>query len=351
MATDLRSCRFDQNALYAGGPQSPPTEPAAAGYYGSMAGSFGGQGAYDRPPAAQFSPEYNSYRNNMFYGQFQGMVSPNSNLQASPVAGDTFTTLSTARTPDSHYPGQHPSVKDEKESPESAASPRRCVDADDVDCPTPSQQSLDGSESSDAAHNLSLDSVGSPGSAITDACSNVKEEGGEHANHVLAPGYHGPNRRCLLWACKACKKKTVAVDRRKAATMRERRRLMKVNEAFEVLKRRTCPNPNQRLPKVEILRNAIDYIESMEELLHGSRTGQQPQQQQENNNNDTASPTDNFMVSPHSFSCIFSALEHVITLPFQLSTNDSTKTSVYHACFVIIEPVFSIDHLCNLVTL
>ena len=55
--------------------------------------------------------------------------------------------------------------------------------------------------------------------------------------------------------------------------MRERRRLRKVNEAFEVLKKRTCPNPNQRLPKVEILRNAIDYIESLEDLLQGSGRG------------------------------------------------------------------------------
>ncbi|KAK3097004.1 hypothetical protein FSP39_005517 [Pinctada imbricata] len=97
------------------------------------------------------------------------------------------------------------------------------------------------------------------------------EDGDEHIPHVLAPGFHGPNRRCLLWACKACKRKTVTIDRRKAATLRERRRLRKVNEAFETLKRRTCPNPNQRLPKVEILRNAIDYIESLEELLHGNR--------------------------------------------------------------------------------
>ncbi|XP_012288248.1 transcription factor SUM-1 [Orussus abietinus] len=90
--------------------------------------------------------------------------------------------------------------------------------------------------------------------------------------HVLdAAAPHGP-RRCLLWACKACKKKTVTVDRRKAATLRERRRLRKVNEAFEVLKRRTSNNPNQRLPKVEILRNAIEYIESLEALLQGSRT-------------------------------------------------------------------------------
>lgn len=87
--------------------------------------------------------------------------------------------------------------------------------------------------------------------------------------HVLAPA-NGHPRRCLAWACKACKKKIVTVDRRRAATLRERKRLRKVNEAFEKLKRRSCANPNQRLAKVEILRNAIEYIESLEESLHGS---------------------------------------------------------------------------------
>ncbi|XP_022664762.1 myogenic factor 5-like [Varroa destructor] len=75
---------------------------------------------------------------------------------------------------------------------------------------------------------------------------------------------------CLVWACKVCKRRSVSVDRRKAATLRERRRLRKVNEAFELLKRRTSANPSQRLPKVEILRNAIEYIENLEELLHNS---------------------------------------------------------------------------------
>lgn len=73
---------------------------------------------------------------------------------------------------------------------------------------------------------------------------------------------------CLTWACKTCKKKTTTPDRRKQATLRERRRLRKVNEAFELLKKRTCSNPTQRLPKVEILRNAIEYIENLEELLN-----------------------------------------------------------------------------------
>ena len=48
-------------------------------------------------------------------------------------------------------------------------------------------------------------------------------------------------------------------------------RRRQVNEAFEVLKRRTCNNPGQRLPKVEILRNAIEYIESLEDMLTVSR--------------------------------------------------------------------------------
>lgn len=50
------------------------------------------------------------------------------------------------------------------------------------------------------------------------------------------------------------------------------RRVLQVNEAFEVLKRRTSTNPNQRLPKVEILRNAIEYIESLEDLLQGAES-------------------------------------------------------------------------------
>ncbi|CDR08255.1 unnamed protein product [Oncorhynchus mykiss] len=80
------------------------------------------------------------------------------------------------------------------------------------------------------------------------------------------PEPHCPGQ-CLPWACKLCKRKTVTMDRRKAATMREKRRLKKVNEAFEALKRSTLMNPNQRLPKVEILRSAIQYIERLQALV------------------------------------------------------------------------------------
>lgn len=47
--------------------------------------------------------------------------------------------------------------------------------------------------------------------------------------HILAPRcMASKNQPCLTWACKACKKKSVTVDRRRAATLRERRRLRKV---------------------------------------------------------------------------------------------------------------------------
>ncbi|KAM5247858.1 myoblast determination protein 1 [Ctenodactylus gundi] len=99
------------------------------------------------------------------------------------------------------------------------------------------------------------------------AAAGAPAPGAREDEHVRAPSGHHQAGRCLLWACKACKRKTTNADRRKAATMRERRRLSKVNEAFETLKRCTSSNPNQRLPKVEILRNAIRYIEGLQALL------------------------------------------------------------------------------------
>ena len=45
-------------------------------------------------------------------------------------------------------------------------------------------------------------------------------------------GNHSPHRPCLIWACKLCKRRSagVRVDRRFAATLRERKRLRKVSE-------------------------------------------------------------------------------------------------------------------------
>ena len=68
--------------------------------------------------------------------------------------------------------------------------------------------------------------MNSPHSNLTDYDDNSLSS----EEHVLTPLAcpSGQSRPCLTWACKACKKKSVAVDRRKAATLRERRRLRKV---------------------------------------------------------------------------------------------------------------------------
>uniref|UniRef100_A0A6J0UIC5 Myogenic factor n=1 Tax=Pogona vitticeps TaxID=103695 RepID=A0A6J0UIC5_9SAUR len=118
------------------------------------------------------------------------------------------------------------------------------------------------SSSSSSSSSPSSSSFGEP--HHTDAPS-----GSDGEEHVRAPRGHPQAGPCLLWACKACKKKSSTGDRRKAATLRERRRLKKVNQAFEALKRCTAAggHPGQRLPKVEILRNAIRYIESLQDLL------------------------------------------------------------------------------------
>ncbi|XP_072277686.1 myoblast determination protein 1, partial [Pyxicephalus adspersus] len=123
----------------------------------------------------------------------------------------------------------------------------------------------------------------------------LKPEDGPHPEeeHVRAPSGHHQAGRCLLWACKACKRKTTNADRRKAATMRERRRLSKVNEAFETLKRCTSANPNQRLPKVEILRNAIRYIESLQSLLREQEEPFYPQLDSYSGDSDASSPRSN----------------------------------------------------------
>lgn len=64
---------------------------------------------------------------------------------------------------------------------------------------------------------------------LNDDSSSISSTASTEEHHILAPRcMAGKNRPCLTWACKACKKKNVTIDRRKAATLRERRRLRKV---------------------------------------------------------------------------------------------------------------------------
>lgn len=86
--------------------------------------------------------------------------------------------------------------------------------------------SSNSSASSDIKYNM-VD-IHSPNSSLTDDYDDNSLSSEEHVLTPLACAA-GQSRPCLTWACKACKKKSVAVDRRKAATLRERRRLRKVS--------------------------------------------------------------------------------------------------------------------------
>lgn len=146
------------------------------------------------------------------------------------------------------------------------------------------------------------------------------ESSGEE--HVLAPPGLQPHceGQCLMWACKICKRKSAPTDRRKAATLRERRRLKKINEAFDALKKKTVPNPNQRLPKVEILRSAINYIEKLQDLLHTL------DEQEQNSDSD-----------PYTYNV---KENHVRTKPSQCNRSMCSDSSwihvVPHVCFQLM---------------
>lgn len=266
MTADYRSCRFDHNSAgqFNG---SSNTEMFDNRYLAELSYS-GTPGAreyfsastvpYQRYAGRAYSEHYQLPVNTSSSSNFYNNLSPE--YDRSKVRG--FNGDKTQQT-------NSKVVKDEKDEKSTSAKTPESKDAKCAD------ECGDDDDTVDLKHNSPMSSCGgSLKDEISDKSGddiNSADDSEEHLTHVLAPGYHGENRRCLLWACKACKRKSVQIDRRKAATLRERRRLRKVNEAFEVLKKRTCPNPNQRLPKVEILRNAIDYIESLEDMLHGNR--------------------------------------------------------------------------------
>ncbi|XP_013383313.1 transcription factor SUM-1 isoform X2 [Lingula anatina] len=311
MMTDMRSCRYDPNAAAAAaaaaamgpGPYYPTQHPSfrrmdmtdpgqlmdishshhhpsasiGVDYYGQATGTYAR--GYER----SHFPETYGYRNLPTTNQHYYNVQSNFQRQSTDLEY-------APRDSSNCSPNSQANTKSEPSSPMSTqGEDKKCGNDNNNNGNKMNKKDSSGSESNktkqDRDHDRHDHSDVKAEDMESDVGSEEEDGDGEHIPHILAPGFHGPgNRRCLLWACKACKKKTVTIDRRKAATLRERRRLRKVNEAFETLKRRTCPNPNQRLPKVEILRNAIEYIESLEDLLHGSRMGHG-----DDNNNDNGS--------------------------------------------------------------
>ncbi|XP_029428472.1 myogenin [Rhinatrema bivittatum] len=148
---------------------------------------------------------------------------------------------------------------------------------------------------------------------------------------------HCPGQ-CLPWACRICKRKTVSMDRRRAATLREKRRLKKVNEAFEALKRSTLLNPNQRLPKVEILRSAIQYIERLQALL--SSLNQQEREQRYHSTGSQQGVTSDCSLSSSSCSPEWSSQSEFSSNPGDnLLTDDSSEQRTHHSLTSIVESI------------
>ncbi|KAL4233396.1 Myoblast determination protein 1 1 [Mactra antiquata] len=266
MTADYRSCRFDHNATgqFNGSSNQEMFDNrylAELSYAGSPSGRdyfSGPTSGYQRYPGRTYSEQYQYTANTNGTPSYYNNSSPEYDRSKGRSVTNEKLQLTAAKSTKDEAEDKSSLVKSSSEPTDTKCSDTCGTDVD-MDIKHNSPSSSCGGSLKDEISDKSGDDV------------NSADDNDEHLTHVLAPGYHGENRRCLLWACKACKRKSVQIDRRKAATMRERRRLRKVNEAFEVLKKRTCPNPNQRLPKVEILRNAIEYIESLEDMLHGNR--------------------------------------------------------------------------------
>uniref|UniRef100_K7GA34 Myogenin n=1 Tax=Pelodiscus sinensis TaxID=13735 RepID=K7GA34_PELSI len=69
---------------------------------------------------------------------------------------------------------------------------------------------------------------------------------------------HCPGQ-CLPWACKICKRKTVSIDRRRAATLREKRRLKKGREELHSKKKKKQLRKPCILPSVQEFVSEIDF--------------------------------------------------------------------------------------------
>ncbi|XP_026686839.1 protein Fer3-like [Diaphorina citri] len=73
---------------------------------------------------------------------------------------------------------------------------------------------------------------------------------------------------------KKTRRRVATLAQRRAANIRERRRMFNLNEAFDKLRRKVPTFAyEKRLSRIETLRLAITYISFMSELLHGTPNG------------------------------------------------------------------------------
>ena len=90
-------------------------------------------------------------------------------------------------------------------------------------------------------------------------------------NHINNVGnqsnYVGPSSTTTS---KKTRRRIATLAQRRAANIRERRRMFNLNEAFDKLRRKVPTFAyEKRLSRIETLRLAITYIRFMSEILHG----------------------------------------------------------------------------------
>lgn len=128
-----------------------------------------------------------------------------------------------------------------------------------------------------------------PRSQIPSASANhhntpTTTTGGHHSSH------HGrAARNSSSAAAKKARRRVASIAQRRAANIRERRRMFNLNEAFDKLRRKVPTFAyEKRLSRIETLRLAITYIGFMSEIL---ATGQP--------NHGSAGSVDIFTPVPH----------------------------------------------------
>ncbi|XP_059479344.1 protein Fer3-like [Neocloeon triangulifer] len=94
--------------------------------------------------------------------------------------------------------------------------------------------------------------------------------GGSSSSNPSASSNPGGNSH----SSKKTRRRVATMAQRRAANIRERRRMFNLNEAFDKLRRKVPTFAyEKRLSRIETLRLAITYISFMAELLAGKTTG------------------------------------------------------------------------------
>uniref|UniRef100_T1IZM7 BHLH domain-containing protein n=1 Tax=Strigamia maritima TaxID=126957 RepID=T1IZM7_STRMM len=102
------------------------------------------------------------------------------------------------------------------------------------------------------------------------ARQNLMQRFGQHGLHGKAPNGNGVGLHHHAPSKSKPRRRIASIAQRRAANIRERRRMFNLNEAFDVLRKKVPTFAyEKRLSRIETLRLAITYIAFMTEVLQG----------------------------------------------------------------------------------